>query len=605
MGKSSIHMQTATAGTILHNARENYSKSVVFTDEVNELWNDSKKAYKLYREELAIRSEAYTRRTKQKLQKNTSTMISAVINLEQHHTLQDLEELKNYIEKEFDTKIIQMAIHRDEGKLINKNNPLNKLVSGKDFFLNTKDNELYFDSKFTKKINMEEWEIEKNYHAHFEMLGIDSDGNSLRKKMNMYKLSQLQDFTAKSLKMERGNNNVEVVKENGVEKAKRKTTRNKKRLDTHEFKEQAKIINDFNLASDTEKQLLIEQATNAIEENKKTKEEKTQLKSDLDFVKNEFKTIREMLKGTGATREDFKKIDDLNKRLQNDLKNNDIDIKKATDEIKNLVIDLKLENKIKDEKIKELTNLAYSDVNYLNTNKKIPYKAFNDDKKKQLKQKDEKIKELENKINDIDEAIKKIDEMQDQINIFKNEIENQLKIIEEKDEKIKELENQNKALQEQNNVLLDENINLQNKINSRANMSDYEDIKKENESLKNENSFLKSTITKIINFANNKIKDFFKFKIYNDVIFKWSDDHLLLEDWEDRCNDRYKLETEYNKQIENELLKEKDFEKVEDTNKSNLSVLEKLNKNLDEFISPTKKKEDIEQFNNYDSFLNR
>lgn len=182
MGKSSIHMQTATAGTILHNARENYSKSVVFTDEKNEIWNDSKTAFKMFRDELEIRSNAYTARTKQKLQKNTSTMISAVVNLEQHHTLKDLEDLKNYIEKEFDTKIIQMAIHRDEGKLINKNNPLNKLVSGKDFFLNTKDNELYFDSKFTQKINMAEWEIEKNYHAHFEMLGIDSQGNSLRKK---------------------------------------------------------------------------------------------------------------------------------------------------------------------------------------------------------------------------------------------------------------------------------------------------------------------------------------------------------------------------------------------------------------------------------------
>src|SRR5574344_2357995 len=104
MGKSSIHMQTATAGTILHNARENYSKSVVFPDEKNELWNDSKTAFKMFRDELEIRSNAYTTRTKQKLQKNTSTMISAVVNLEQHHTLKDLEDLKNYIEKEFDTK---------------------------------------------------------------------------------------------------------------------------------------------------------------------------------------------------------------------------------------------------------------------------------------------------------------------------------------------------------------------------------------------------------------------------------------------------------------------------------------------------------------------
>ncbi len=472
MGKSSIHLQTAKAGTILHNSRENYSKSVVFLDETNEIWNDSKTAFKMFRDELEIRAKAYTQRTKQKLQKNTSTMISAVINLEKHHTLKDLEDLKKYIEKEFDTKIIQMAIHRDEGKLINKNNPLNKLVSGKDFFLNTKDSELYFDSKFTQKINMDEWEIEKNYHAHFEMLGIDSNGNSLRKKMNMYKLSQLQDFTAEALNMERGNNNVEVVKENGVEKVKRKTTKNKKRLDTNEYKEQAKIINDFNMASDREKRKIIKQANETI---KKQNEDKKKLKEELDFVKNEFKSIREMLKGTGATREDFKKIDELNKQLQNDLKNNDIDLAKATEEIKNLVIDLKIENKIKDEKIKELTNLAYSDVLYSNTNDRVPYKKLNEDKKKKIKEKDELILKLNEKIIHYDSQIVYIENLQKQIDDLLFEMETKV----------------SQNFDEENNILKKEN----------------EVLKNENESLKKENSFLKQVIDKVLIYANYKIKE--------------------------------------------------------------------------------------------------
>ena len=122
MAKSSIHLQTAKGGTILLNARENYSKSVVFTDEKNELWNDSKTAFKLFRDELEIRTKAYTERTGQKLHKTTSTMISGVVNLEQKHTLKDLEKIKDYLEKEFDTKVIQMSVHRDEGKLINKEN---------------------------------------------------------------------------------------------------------------------------------------------------------------------------------------------------------------------------------------------------------------------------------------------------------------------------------------------------------------------------------------------------------------------------------------------------------------------------------------------------
>ena len=78
MGKSSIHLQTAKGGSIIHNSRENYSKSVVFTDEKNELWNDSKTAFKMFRDELEIRSNAYTSRTKQKLQKNTYNSVNFV-----------------------------------------------------------------------------------------------------------------------------------------------------------------------------------------------------------------------------------------------------------------------------------------------------------------------------------------------------------------------------------------------------------------------------------------------------------------------------------------------------------------------------------------------
>lgn len=564
MGKASIHIQKASGSAITHNSRENYSKSVVFIDEVNELWNNKKIAYEIYRSELKKRVEAYTNRTNQKLQKTAVTHLSAVVNLEQHHTLKDLESIKDELEKVFDTKVFQIAIHRDEGKIKHKVSG-DYFVSGTDFFYNPDDGKYYGDKNkhtFSDEINIDEFDIEKNYHAHIEFMGLDSQGNAIRQKMNRYVLSNLQDFVAIALNMERGNN-YQIKK-------------SAKRLDTHEFKASKKRENEVKKIVKREKNKIIDEANEIIinkdEKIKKTKEEKKQLQSDLEFVKNEFKSIRELLKGTGATREDFKKIDDLNKQLQNDLKNNDIDIKKATDEIKNLIIDLKIDNKTKDNKIKE---------------------------------KDEKIKELEDKINDINEAIKNIDEMQNQINNLKNVIENQLEIIEQKDEKIKELEIQNETLQEQINTLIMENLNLKEKNNSSANINDYEAIKKENESLKKENSFLKSSITKIINFANEKIKDFFKFKIYNDVIFKSSDDHLLLEDWEDRCNDRYKLETEYNKQIENELLKEKDFEKVEDTNKINLNTLEKLNKNLEEFISPHKKKEDIEQFNRYDSFLNR
>ena len=133
MGKASIHIQKASGGAITHNSRENYSKSVVFKDEKNELWNDKKSAFQIYREELKNRVEAYTNRTNQKLQKTAVTHLSAVVNLEQHHTLKDLENIKEELEKVFDTKVFQMAIHRDEGKIKHKETG-EYLVSGIDFF---------------------------------------------------------------------------------------------------------------------------------------------------------------------------------------------------------------------------------------------------------------------------------------------------------------------------------------------------------------------------------------------------------------------------------------------------------------------------------------
>ena len=312
MAKSSIHLQTAKSGTVLHNARENYSKSVVFTDEKNELWNDSKTAFKMFRDELEVRTKAYTERTGQKLHKTTSTMISGVVNLEQHHTLKDMEKIKDYLEKEFGTKVIQMSVHRDEGKLINKENQDLKLVSGKDFFLNAKDNKLYFDSKFENKINMNEWQIEKNYHGHFEMLGLDNEGKTLRKKMNIIKLSKLQDFTAQSLGMERTLSNV-IVNEKG--KAQRKSTTNKKRLDTHEFKEQAKIINETKKDLVSEKDLKKE----ILELKKELQEEKAK-RPDYAKLENMNKLLLERVHEKNLTINDFKIEIDTYKKEREQLK---------------------------------------------------------------------------------------------------------------------------------------------------------------------------------------------------------------------------------------------------------------------------------------------
>ena len=392
MGKSSIHIQKASGGSVHHNSRENFSHSVVFTDEKNEVWNNAKDSFTIYRDELKIRSEAYSNSTGQKLQSRAVTQLSAVLNLEQHHTLKDLEPIKKYLEKEFDTKVYQMAIHRDEGKIKHKVSG-DYLVSGTDFFLNPKDNNLYYDKKYTKPLNLENYTIEKNYHAHIEMMGLKSNGKAIRQDMNKFKLSKLQDFVAESLQMERGNN-YQIKK-------------SVKRLDTHEFKASKKRENEII---------------------NREKEDKKKLKEDLEKLKEENNLFRTELKEYEAKREDYKKQEDLNKQLQADLKASNIDLSTAL------------------AKIEELKKDIFHPV--------LKYKKDNSPAKNidVVKQLQKKVDTLENENKSLEEQNKVLES---KVITLENKIvssspQNDLLIKEIKDlkEKVTVLENENKSLKQ-------------------------------------------------------------------------------------------------------------------------------------------------------------
>jgi hypothetical protein len=307
--------------TTTHNSRENYSKSVVFKDEKNELWNDKKSAFQIYREELKNRVEAYTNRTNQKLQKTAITHLSAVVNLEQHHTLKDLENIKEELEKVFDTKVFQMAIHRDEGKIKHKETG-EYLVSGIDFYFNPDDEKYYTKkdkNKYENELNIYEYDIEKNYHAHIEMMGLDSQGQAIRQKMNRFVLSNLQDFTAQTLNMERGNN-YQIKK-------------SVKRLDTHQFKASKKEENEVKKIVKNEKSKIVKKANEIIKDERTQKKE---LKNELETLKEENNKARAELKELGGVREDFAKLENLNKKLQEDLKTKSIDLDEALKQIQDL-----------------------------------------------------------------------------------------------------------------------------------------------------------------------------------------------------------------------------------------------------------------------------
>ena len=170
MAKSSIHIAQGNLSYFLHNDRSKKTKNSIFSDEINVYSKSAKEAIQIFREEIAKRSEAYFLRTGQKIQKNVVQHLSAIINLQKHHSLYDVKKIANFLEEKLDTKVCQIAIHRDEGF---------KYENG----------------------------VKKNYHAHLEFLGLDQQGKSIRRKLTKNFLRELQTFTAQSLRMERGQKN--------------------------------------------------------------------------------------------------------------------------------------------------------------------------------------------------------------------------------------------------------------------------------------------------------------------------------------------------------------------------------------------------------------
>lgn len=112
--------------------------------------------------------QAYLREKGKKFQAK-SFLWSAVINLKESSTIDDVKKVKNYLEKETGFKCYQYSHHADEG---------------------------YIDDDGVVQIN---------YHAHLEFCTLDlATGINLQRKLTPAKLRELQTGVAAVLQMERG-----------------------------------------------------------------------------------------------------------------------------------------------------------------------------------------------------------------------------------------------------------------------------------------------------------------------------------------------------------------------------------------------------------------
>lgn len=115
--------------------------------------------------------QKYTQRTKQRFQ-GKSYEWSAVVNLKEDSTMQDLERLALHFQKEYGLQCYQIAIHRDEG---------------------------HIDENGEKKLN---------HHAHLEFITLDKDtGVNRFREIKLPTLRKIQSEVAEILGMERGVDN--------------------------------------------------------------------------------------------------------------------------------------------------------------------------------------------------------------------------------------------------------------------------------------------------------------------------------------------------------------------------------------------------------------
>ena len=260
----------------------------------------------------------------------------------------------------------------------------------------------------------------KNYHGHIEFLGLDSQGNSIRRKLDKPMLREIQTEVAKILGMERGRqtsynkeeylkitNELKLQNEYADKKEYNKAFNEKakelgllkerkaKRLDTYEYKKLAETV-----------------AT-------KVKEKEKEILATKDQLKEANNQLRAYMKENGAVRTDYAELEKEKKLLEEKLKVKDLTIEEMQDKFK------EIEENFRREKghLESVVELKEIEIDDLRT-KNYQIETFSDS-----------------------------------------------------------LENENKLLISQNEILEEKVLSLEEKIVPRANMSDYESMKEDLKSI--------------------------------------------------------------------------------------------------------------------------
>ena len=430
MAKSSINFAKATKGAFRHNDRSEepdylLPKEYRLKNEVDLTAKEAEEKIQFLYDEA---KQNHIERTGQKLQ-STSYRWEAVINLNKEHTLEDVKKLTRDLEKETGFTSVQIAIHRDEGRIVkdksNKDVPIYNFHAHVTFF--TLDREtgtnLYrkditkrdrnkIEKEILSKYNIEKGEAKSIQRKEFNKLVKDEIKKRGLKVMNSKRLSELQTLTAESLGMERGKVSVKEEAERlGVEHDKNPS----QRLEHKQYKQVQK-----------DKELI------------KLKE-----------LKEKLKDAREELKDRGAKREDYAKLEQLSKALHAERKDKNLtkdklalalkeitQLKTNAKEIQKTNTEIKTDLNNSKDKLKQL-NTKYEDLQKEHSTLKAKYNNL-----KQF------VKELPNKL--LENAKNTYKEIIEKIADFKQEKTHQEKDL-EKTKRLEELYKKKEELQKKHN----------------------------------------------------------------------------------------------------------------------------------------------------------
>jgi len=381
MAKSSINFAKASKGGFQHNDRTKVPDYLL--PEKYHLGNEVDISAKDAEEKIQIlykeAKKNYEERTGQKIQA-TSYKWEAVVNLNKEHTLKDVQQLTKDLEKETGFTAVQIAIHRDEGRVIkdsqNKEVPIYNHHAHITFFtldretgdnlyrrtIKTSDRRKIEKDIFNKYNNIQKGEAGSKERKAFNKLVNEEIKKKGLKVMDSKRLSRLQTLTAENLGMKRGKVSIKEEAERlGVEHDKNPA----ERLEHKQYKQVQQ-----------EKELI------------KAKE-----------LKEELKKARESLKDQGAKREDYAKLEQLSKDLQEERKE-----KKLT---------------------KEKLALALKEVTELKTTVK-EVQASNTEIKKDLSTKQDQLKQITTKYEDLQKEHISLMEKYNNLKQFVKELPNKL-----------------------------------------------------------------------------------------------------------------------------------------------------------------------------------